>query len=264
MVCELRRSPVEDHLYDAGFFDYISEGARTSADAAVGVLAPLLGPAASVLDIGCGQGIWTARFAEEPQVIEAVGVDGDYVDRNALVIPQEKFISHDLKTPLDLGRRFSLALSLEVGEHLPPDAGPVLVDSLVKHADIVAFSAAIPGQGGEHHINEVPLEVWRSAFARRGYVAFDFVRPRLAGRSDVEPWYRYNILLYINESVIPTLPEEVLASRLPDDAPIPEVAPLLWRLRCAAIRPLPRPAVDRLASAKHALVRAARATRPPA
>lgn len=250
----------DGHLYDNGFFDYISEGSRSSADATVAVLAPLLSDA-SVLDVGCGQGVWTARFAADPKVREAVGIDGDYVDRDALVIPPEQFVSHDLTTPLDLGRRFTLALSLEVGEHLPSGATGTLVDTLTTHADIVMFSAAIPGQGGEHHVNERPLDDWRAEFARHGYRAFDFVRPRLAGKDDVEPWYRYNILLYVKDSAIADLPEEVLATRLPDDAPIPVVAPLSWRLRCAAIRPLPRAAVDRLALMKHAVVRATRTNR---
>lgn len=258
----MQGSATDGHLYDAGFFDYISEGSRLSADATVEVLSPLLTQGATVLDVGCGQGVWTARFAAAPGVSEAVGVDGDYVDRESLAIPADRFVSHDLTRPMDLGRRFTLALSLEVGEHLPPDATPVLVDTLVSHADIVMFSAAVPGQGGEFHVNERPLDDWRAEFARRGYVAFDYVRPRLAGRAEVEPWYRYNILLYVKESAIADLPEAVRAARLPDDAPVPDVAPFLWRLRCAAIRPLPRPAVNRLALAKHAIVRATRAGRP--
>ncbi len=249
------------HFYDARFFDYISDGARSSAETVVGVLAPLLGTSASVLDVGCGQGIWAARFAKETSVSEVIGVDGAYVDRGKLAMPAESFVSHDLTTPLDLGRSFTLALSLEVGEHLPSEATPVLVDTLADHADIVAFSAAVPGQGGEHHVNERPLDDWRAEFARRGYAAFDYVRPFLAGRTDVEPWYRYNILLYVKEEVARSLPETVRRTRLDDDAPVPDVSPFLWRLRCAALRSVPRPAVDRIALAKHALVRAARAKR---
>ncbi|MEM6638084.1 MAG: class I SAM-dependent methyltransferase [Pseudomonadota bacterium] len=264
----MRRIPSEEvasenraYIYDAGFFDYISDGSRSSAEAVVAVLKPLLRPPASVLDVGCGLGVWAARFAKEPSVSEVVGVDGAYIDRDMLVIPSENFLSHDLTKEFRLGRRFTLALSLEVGEHLPSEATSVLVETLVSHADIVAFSAAVPGQGGEHHVNERPLDDWRNEFATHGYAAFDYVRPLLAGRGDVEPWYRYNIMLYVKEEVVSSLPETVRATRLDDGAPVPEVSPLLWRLRCAALRTLPRPAVDRLAMTKHALVRAARTRR---
>ncbi|MEO1638213.1 MAG: class I SAM-dependent methyltransferase [Pseudomonadota bacterium] len=249
------------HVYDAGFFDYIEGGSRSSADSTVAVLRPLLAEGSTVLDVGCGQGVWARRFAEEPNVAEAVGVDGDYVDRQALAISPDAFVAHDLTTSLDLGRRFTLALSLEVGEHLPPAASATLVETLVGHADIVMFSAAVPGQGGEHHINERPLEDWRKEFARHGYVAFDFVRPRLAGQKHVEPWYRYNILLYVKEDRSPDLPQEVQATRLAPNAPVPQAGSLLWRLRCALIRPLPRSLVDRLALVKHAFVRATKVQR---
>jgi hypothetical protein len=34
---------------------------------------------------------------------------------------------------------------------------------------MVLFSAAPPGQGGEHHVNERTYEFWRGLFARHGY-----------------------------------------------------------------------------------------------
>jgi hypothetical protein len=67
------------------------------------------------------------------------------------------------------------------------------------------FSAAVPGQGGEHHINEQPLEYWRRKFAQRGYLACDVLRPLLRSNTQVEPWYRYNILIYASAAVAATL-----------------------------------------------------------
>ena len=69
-----------------------------------------------------------------------------------------------------------------MGEHLPPDASAQLVRSLVEASDRVLFSAAVPGQGGEFHVNERPLAFWQDLFAAHGYVAHDCVRPRLTGR----------------------------------------------------------------------------------
>ena len=42
------------------------------------------------------------------------------------------------------------------------------VDNLVRHGDVILFSAAVPHQGGEHHVNEQPPEYWRELFARPG------------------------------------------------------------------------------------------------
>jgi|GEM_PF-6213618 len=74
---------------------------------------------------------------------------------------------------------------------------------------IFLFSAAIPGQGGESHINEQPLTFWRSEFARHDYVALDVIRPKLVGQTDVAPWYRYNCILYVAKDKLAQLPAEL-------------------------------------------------------
>ena len=83
---------------------------------------------ASVIDIGCGTGNWLA-IAHELGVRDILGIDGPWV-KAQLAIPPEKFIEHDLSTPLRLDRRFDLALSLEVAEHLPPSTAQTFVQSL--------------------------------------------------------------------------------------------------------------------------------------
>jgi hypothetical protein len=62
---------------------------------------------------------------------DVLGVDGNYVDEAELEIPREKFRAADLARPFRIGRRFDLAISLEVGEHLPEQAAATFVDSLV-------------------------------------------------------------------------------------------------------------------------------------
>ena len=251
------------HVYKTDFFNYISHGAQSSARVVANEIGALLGSRLhSVIDVGCGQGVWAAEFARLGTVSDVVGVDGDYVDPARLCIPRGDFYAHDLKQPLDLGRTFSLAVCLEVGEHLPHAVAPTLVGTLVRHAPMVLFSAAVPGQGGEHHINEQPLEFWRGLFAAHGYTAFDPVRPGIQYNGVVEPWYRYNTLLYLSGATRGEATAELRAFHIPDDRPVPERAPLYWRLRCGVIRQLPRPAVEALAATKHAVVRARRKQYP--
>ena len=105
-------------------------------------------------------------------------VDGPYVDRRRLLIDPGDFHAADLAAPIGLGRRFDLVQSLEVAEHLPAAKAEQFVDMLTTHGHCVMFSAAVPGQGAENHVNEQPAEYWRAIFGERGYGAVDFFSDR--------------------------------------------------------------------------------------
>jgi SAM-dependent methyltransferase len=191
----MRRRRDRSPRYDADFFDGLQEGVRRSAAVAVPMLVELVGPR-SVLDVGCGVGTWL-RSLMDAGVTDVLGVDGDYVDRAMLEIPADRFRPVDLAEPFCAGRRFDLALCLEVGEHLDEDRAGTLVASLVAHAPVIAFSAAIPGQGGTHHVNERWLSYWRLLFARHGYSCLDVLRPALWTRREVDSWYAQNMVLFV-------------------------------------------------------------------
>jgi hypothetical protein len=88
-------------------------------------------------------------------------------------------------------------MSLEAGEHLPPAQAPELVGALTEAAPLVLFSAAVPGQGGDGHINEQPPSYWANLFFQRGYVCFADLRRRLWRADSVEVWYRQNMFCYV-------------------------------------------------------------------
>jgi hypothetical protein len=54
---------------------------------------------------------------------------------------------------------------LEVGEHISESAANHFIESLTTHAPVVLFSAAIPYQGGDHHVNEQFLPYWVERFS---------------------------------------------------------------------------------------------------
>ncbi len=95
------------HVYNDRFFDYIDDSAQTSARALVGLLAPALRPT-SVLDLGCGRGVWLAEW-QRAGAADVLGVDGDYVDVNSLAVLRNAFLAADLTRPLPITRRFDLA-----------------------------------------------------------------------------------------------------------------------------------------------------------
>ena len=56
-------------------------------------------------------------------------------------------------------------------------------------APVVVFSAAVPHQGGNRHINEQWQSYWMELIAARGDEAFDSVRPLVYGNSSGDWWY---------------------------------------------------------------------------
>jgi hypothetical protein len=238
------------HVYRSVFFDYIGEGSRASARVIVPLLAANV-EMRSVVDVGAGTGVWAAEWLEVG-IEDVRAVDGVYVDMNQLQVPQEIFQRHDLTQPLHLTRRFDVAQSLEVAEHLAPEHASTFVETLVSLADVILFSAAVPFQGGEHHVNEQPPEYWRQKFAAHGYICFDWLRPLIATRRDVKPWYRFNSLLYANRAGQTRLSEAVRASRVPDTTPVAMRGDFGWLARRAAVALIPKLAVNLVAQAKAA------------
>ena len=151
-------------------------------------------PAKSVVDVGCGLGTWLAVFREQGATA-TLGIDGEWIDRNHLEIPSESFMAFDLTQPLRLDRRFDLVVSLEVAEHLPPEAAETFVDSLTRLGSTILFSAAIPSQGGTHHVNEQWPEYWAHLFEKRGFRVVDAIRRRVWENGAVATWYAQNALL---------------------------------------------------------------------
>lgn len=214
-------------LYDEGFFDSLLEGARTSARRIVPMLLEWFEPN-SVVDVGCGLGAWLAVF-QEFGLQDCVGIDGDYVDRKHLQIPLDSFLAKDLAQPLKLDRRFDLALSLEVAEHLPAESASVFVDSLVRLADVVLFSAAIPFQGGTGHINEQWLGYWIKLFQQHNYVAIDCLRYRLWGEDAIEPWYLQNSLLFVKSEQLEDYPHLPKADTSTTNFPLEIIHPIIYQ-----------------------------------
>lgn len=237
--------------YDSTFFSYVNSGALKSARAILPLLQEQLG-IRSVLDVGCGQGGWLAVW-KELGCGRVHGIDGDYVDRDSLLIEKTEFTAADLAKPFELEDRFDLVQSLEVGEHLPPESSAGFVVSIVKHAPIALFSAAARGQGGDHHVNEQDYEFWRRHFAAHGYVAIDYLRPLILKNRDIEPWYRYNPFLYVAKAHLNTLPDDVRNAIVPDSQALVDCSPALYKARKAVIRLLPVAVATKIAKIKEAI-----------
>ena len=155
----------------------------------------------SIIDIGCGNGSWL-EAAKKLGVRQVLGVDGIKLDNNNLLINEDEFILHDLTRPLELGKTYDLTISLEVAEHLPESASDTFVANICEHSDVVLFSAAIPNQGGQFHINEQWPEYWHQKFKAHGFLAYDLLRQEFWNNSNVFCWYSQNMIIYAKDGIM--------------------------------------------------------------
>ena len=247
------------HTYSSDFYQYIDAGSRASAQVVSSLLLREM-RIASLLDVGGGHGAW-AREWLAAGVADVLAVDGAYVDQGQLAVPIAHFKSHDLAQPLDLKRSFDLVQSLEVAEHIAADRADTFVDNLVRHGDVILFSAAVPRQGGEHHVNEQPPEYWRQKFAERGYAVYDWLRPLLADQRMVKPWYRFNSFIYATAAGEARLSDSMRAAKVDAGEPLKIGGDFSWAVRRAAVGFVPSGLVKPIAMAKasiEARVRGAR------
>ncbi|HEY4839898.1 MAG TPA: methyltransferase domain-containing protein [Candidatus Acidoferrales bacterium] len=191
-------------LYNDEFFLGRSPSSYKSAKAILPIVFEIVSPK-SVVDVGCGTGAWLS-VVRELGVVDAVGIDGNYVDRKLLMVPPECFVAADLTQQIEMSRKFDLAVCLEVAEHLRAAASETLVKSLVGLSPVVLFSAAIPGQGGLHHVNEQWPPYWENLFAKRGYQLVDCIRSRVWNDPEVDFWYAQNCFLFVRRDQLSASP----------------------------------------------------------
>jgi SAM-dependent methyltransferase len=213
-------TPVASIFEQLDYEDWL-RGSTESARVAVPLVLEEI-PARSVVDVGCGLGAWLAVFKEHG-VEDVLGYDGPWVDRSRLLVTPGEFRAVDFHEPIEVERWFDLAVCLEVAHLLDAEHADRFVETLVSLADVVLFSAAIPGQGGLHHVNEQWPSYWAELFRSRDYVATDPFRAALWEQPDVKWWFAQNIVCYVASSALERLPG--LARARCATAPLPLVHP---------------------------------------
>lgn len=182
--------------YDRAFYDFVSLDAHPSASAVMERFFQVMIPE-SVIDFGCGEGAWL-RAVTDQGVHDVVGVDCG-IDTTQLEFPAERYVDHDLREPLQLGREFDLALCLETAEHLPKESADTLLDSIAAHAQVVIWSAALPLQGGDGHYNEQWPEYWIERFDARDFFVTGQLRWECWNDDRIAGYYRQNLLVFSTE-----------------------------------------------------------------
>jgi SAM-dependent methyltransferase len=174
---------------------------RQSPSEIVGIINTTLNPA-SVVDVGCGTGNFLYQF-KKSGVKKVLGIDGSWVDKKVLAenLGTDEFREMDLEKAIEINEKFDLALCLEVAEHIDEKGADRLIQSLVNLSDVIVFSAAIPFQGGQNHINEQWTGYWVEKFKTHGYVSYDGLRPIFWSNDKIQWWYRQNIFIAYNSKI---------------------------------------------------------------
>jgi hypothetical protein len=182
-------------LYTGEFYGHHVAGSLRSAELFLRHLFTYYRPA-SMVDFGAGVGAWLAT-ARRLGVGDVLAVDGEWARAQPKVDPGVRYHYTDLEQPIALGRRFDLAMSVEVAEHLTAGRAPGFIADLTRAADIVLFGAAMRDQGGVNHVNEQDQYYWLNLFADAEYDYLDFFRAPFWQNAAVEPWYVQNTFLFV-------------------------------------------------------------------
>jgi SAM-dependent methyltransferase len=120
----------------------------------------------TVLDVGCGFGYSTNWFDNEG--LDAHGLEGS--EKIVETAMSASVDVHDFRTgkPGFLRDSYDLGWCSEFLEHVKKEYEPCYMAALVR-CKYLLISAALPGFGGHHHVNERPSEHWIERFRDHGF-----------------------------------------------------------------------------------------------
>jgi SAM-dependent methyltransferase len=163
-----------DKVYNAEFFTEWGKGHRDyvlSVEIISSEIYRQFRPA-RVADIGCGCGVYGHFLSKK-------GVDVFSLDGVAPPVEHSFGVGihkQDITEPFaNVWGVFDMALCLEVAEHIPEELADIFLENLTRFSSVLIFSAAPPGQGGHHHVNEQPKRYWVKKLAGMGFV---YSRPK--------------------------------------------------------------------------------------
>jgi len=218
--------------YGRSFYESRDENTRYAANAILNLLLDRIPAVQSAVDVGCGVGTWLSCLSARG-ITDVQGIEGPWARRDMLAIPVERFHQMELSTLTAWPRRFDLAISLEVAEHLDASRAEGFVRALCDMSDFVLFSAAVPFQGGKHHVNEQWPAYWAQLFEKAQYHCFDWLRQAIWNDPAIPVWYRQNILVFVAHHRLGELPQGSSGSTLP----LAVIHPDMYLMK-AAPRPL--------------------------
>lgn len=149
----------------------------------------------SLVDFGCGMGDYVKTFLRNN--INAVGFDGN---PNTPILTSNLCNVLDLSVPKKFEEPFDWVMSLEVGEHLPPQFEDIFINNIHnnnKHG--IVLSWAVEGQGGHGHFNEKNNDYIKSKICKLGYINDIETENKLRSNSKLH-WFKNTIMVFRKSS----------------------------------------------------------------
>ena len=104
----------------------------------------------------------------------------------------------DLSTPMNW-EQADLALSLEVGEHIPKEQEQTFIDNIVKSARrMIVLTWAAPGHGGEGHVNNQTPEYIANEIEKRGKFRKNDALTNWLKNYATVPWIKANLQVFLS------------------------------------------------------------------
>lgn len=215
--------------YNRDFYLDLADVSARSASVIVPVLHGAIEPA-SVIDVGCGAGTWMAAWLDAG-VTDVGGIDGSRAPDESLGVARAMIRCLDLGADLRVDRTYELATCFEVAEHLPEERAASFVHDLTRLAPVVAFSAAIPLQGGTGHVTERWQSWWAAHFAAEGFVPSVALRSATWNEEEAAAYYAQNMVVYVREDLVDALPRLFPDGHQAAPEVLDVVHPRLWSRR---------------------------------
>jgi cyclopropane fatty-acyl-phospholipid synthase-like methyltransferase len=147
--------------------------------------------AENLADLGCGLGNYVAHFVENG--IDATGYDGN-PKTPELTSGRCKVL--DLAEPVLFETPYDWILSIEVGEHLPPEYEDIYIHNLHNNNKRgIVTSWALEGQNGLGHFNERNNDYIKQKFLALGYTNDVEVENQLRESSSLW-WFKNTIMVF--------------------------------------------------------------------
>jgi len=176
----------------------------------------------TVVDMGAGTGRYVRALRERGFL--AVGIDGT---PGVFDLSDGLVREVDLSVPVCFGDAADWAISIEVGEHIPPDGVRAYVGNLcnaARHGMIVSW--AIPGQRGRGHVSCRPPSWVIRAVTRRPEWYWDVDATTIAREIAGGGW-RKKLLIFRHKEAENVEMDSTFVEEIPTDPERPERRPVI-------------------------------------
>ena len=183
--------------YNTSFFNYVDSLQASSHPIMAATIAHRF-KLENVIDIGCGSG-GLLHSLREVGNIPGSGLEYSKRGRELCMQKGLQVEFADLTEPLAIDPKHDLVCCFEVAEHLPEAFADQLVASLTSGPNHVVFSAAIPGQGGNDHVNEQPNSYWIEKFETQDFKTDKTMTEEIRAEwrsGEVVDWFANNVMVF--------------------------------------------------------------------